>query len=168
VALAVTGCGAAQGGASSQSSTAGTLPRAHPQAVEPQAGAQASVSPGVGAPAAGDTTAHAPPLAQVKRELVELNLCGGASTSAEAQPVVAAAGPGFVADPGTIQDVGQLPVLTARLDALARALHVTIYGISGYRTPAHSEVNHIQLIPSGGPIPVTVIDVTYAPDPMCK
>src|SRR5581483_6155166 len=164
-----------------------------------------------------------PSLAQVKRELVELNLCGGATSAAEAHPVAAASGPGFVADPGTVQNVGQLPVLTARLDALAKALQVTIYGISGYRTPAHSvavggfaddphtkgeaedigvgsllrssaaqiseaqlarfglyrpfdpsdnpsnsEVNHIQLIPSGGPVPVVIADATYAPDPSCK
>jgi hypothetical protein len=152
-----------------------------------------------------------------------LNLCGGATSSAQAQPVVANAGVGFVADPGTTQNVGQLPELTARLNALAQALHVTIYGISGYRTPAHSvavggfaddphtkgeaedigvnsllrssaariseaelaryglyrpfdptddpantEVNHIQLIPSGGPVPVVVAQATFAPDPTCK
>jgi hypothetical protein len=135
---------------------------------------------------------------------------------------VGSGGPGFVADPGTIQTVGQLPELTARLNALASAQHVTIYGISGYRTPAHSvavggyaddphtkgqaedigvgsllrssaaqiseatlarfglyrpfdpsddpsnsEVNHIQVIPSGGPLQVTVADATFAPDPTC-
>jgi hypothetical protein len=74
----------------------------------------------------------------VKRELKILNLCGGATSPAFAQPVVRANGPGFVPDPGTIQNVGELPVLTARLDALAKALGVIIYGISGYRTPAHS------------------------------
>ncbi len=225
-ALAAAGCGGGQGAApssASASSTAGALPRAHPQAIQPLAGAQAALTPGPGTPPAGDTTAHAPPLAQVKRELIELNLCGGATSSAQAQPVVSAAGPGFIADPGTTQNVGQLPVLTSRLDALARALHVTIYGISGYRTPAHSvavggfaddphtkgeaedigvgsllrssaaqiseaelarfglyrpfdptddpgntEVNHIQLIPSGGPLPVVIADATYAPDPSCK
>ena len=51
---------------------------------------------------------------------------------------MAAKGPGFIPDPGTSQTQGQLPVLTARLDALGKALGVTIYGISGYRTPAHS------------------------------
>jgi Peptidase M15 len=227
VAFALAGCGAtgaAGTAASSPSRTAaGGLPHAHPQAIEPSAGAQASLSPGSGTVVTGDTNAHAPPLAQVKRELIELNLCGGATSAAEAQPVAAASGPGFVADPGTVQDVGQLPQLTARLNSLARALHVTIYGISGYRTPAHSvavggfaddphtkgeaedigvnsllrssaaqiseadlaqyglyrpfdptddpgntEVNHIQLIPSGGPVPVVVADATFAPDPTCK
>ncbi len=223
VALALAGCGSAASNASRNSSTAaGAVPRAHPQAVEPLAGSQATVSSGSGSTVTGDTNAHAPPLAQVKRELVELNLCGGATSAAEAQPVTTRSGPGFVADPGTIQDVGQLPELTARLDALAKALHVTIYGISGYRTPAHSvavggfaddphtkgeaedigvnsllrssaaqigegelaqyglyrpfdpsdnpgntEVNHIQLIPSGGPVPVVVAQATYAPDPTC-
>ena len=224
VALVLAGCGAGQAATSSPSSTAtSAVPRAHPQAINPSAGSQAVVSPDSGAPPIGDTTAHAPPLAQVKRELIKLNLCGGATTSAEAQPVVANAGPGFVADPGTVQNVGQLPELTARLNGLAQALHVTIYGISGYRTPAHSvavggfaddphtkgeaedigvnsllrssaarisetqlaqyglyrpfdptdnpantEVNHIQLIPSGGPVPLVVAQATYAPDPACK
>ena len=59
-------------------------------------------------------------------------------SSADAAPVVQASGPGFVADPGTTQSVGELPVLTARLDQLAKGLGVVIYGISGYRTPAHS------------------------------
>jgi hypothetical protein len=199
------------------------LPGAHPQAIEPLAGAQATLSaPSASAPV-GDPTAHARSLAEVKHLLVRLNLCGGTTNSADAQPVVAGAGPGFVADPGTIQDVGALPVLTARLNALAVALHVTIYGISGYRTPAHSvavggyandphtkgqaedigvnsvlrssaaqiteanlaryglyrpfdpsddpnntEVNHIQLIPSGGPLPVTVVDANFRPDPSCS
>jgi hypothetical protein len=228
-ALALAGCGAGRAatpspsGASTTAATTGALPRAHPQAIQPSAGAQAVVSPDSGAPPIGDTNAHAPPLAQVKHELIELNLCGGATSSAEARPVVANAGPGFVADPGTTQDVGQLPELTARLNSLAQALHVTIYGISGYRTPAHSvavggfaddphtkgeaedigvnsllrssaaqiseadltrfglyrpfdptddpgnsEVNHIQLIPSGGPVPVVVAEATFAPDPSCK
>jgi hypothetical protein len=222
--LAIAGCGAGHSaGQGAASSTSGSLPHAHPQAIEPAAGSQASLSPGSGNVVTGDTNAHATPLAQVKKELIELNLCGGAATSADAQPVVAGAGPGFVADPGTVQDVGQLPVLTSRLNALAQALHVTIYGISGYRTPAHSvavggfaddphtkgeaedigvgsllrssaaritepelaryglyrpfdptddpnntEVNHIQLIPSGGPVPVVVAEATYAPDPTCK
>jgi hypothetical protein len=230
VVLALIGCGAGRPAAPSASATGAgtasgtsTLPRAHPHAVNPSAGAQAVVSPDAGAPPIGDTNAHAPPLAQVKRELIKLNLCGGATSSAEAQPVVANTGPGFVADPGTTQDVGQLPELTARLNSLAQALHVTIYGISGYRTPAHSvavggfaddphtkgeaedigvnsllrssaaqiseadlarfglyrpfdpsdnpgnsEVNHIQLIPSGGPVPVVVAEATFAPDPTCK
>ncbi|HKO28699.1 MAG TPA: D-Ala-D-Ala carboxypeptidase family metallohydrolase [Solirubrobacteraceae bacterium] len=228
VALVLAGCGGGRSAAppstsSTSSTAAATLPRAHPQAIQPTAGSQAVVSPDAGAPPIGDTNAHAPPLAQVKRELVQLNLCGGATSRAEARPVVANAGVGFVADPGTTQDVGQLPELTDRLNALAQALHVTIYGISGYRTPAHSvavggfaddphtkgeaedigvnsllrssaariseaqlaqyglyrpfdptddpantEVNHIQLIPSGGPVPVVVAEATFAPDPTCK
>jgi Peptidase M15 len=113
------------------------LPRAHPHVLQPQAGVAA---PSYGTPTTpiGDPTAHAPPLSKVKQELKILNLCGGATSPAFAQPVVHASGPGFVPDPGTIQNVGQLPVLTARLDALAKALGVIIYGISGYRTPAHS------------------------------
>ena len=137
MALALTGCGSAAR-APSSSTTGASVPRAHPQAIEPLAGAQAAVSTGSDPALTGDTNAHAPPLAQVKRELVELNLCGGATSAAQAQPVATASGPGIVADPGTIQDVGQLPVLTARLDALAKALHVVVF------------------------------QATYAPDPTCK
>jgi hypothetical protein len=193
---------------------------AHPQVVQPTAGVAAPA--GAGAPV-GDPTAHARSLAQVKRELKILNFCGGATSDAFAQPVVASGGPGFVADPGTIQNVGQLPLLTSRLDALGRALGVTIYGISGYRTPAHSvavggfaddphtkglaedigvgsllrssaaqiseaelarfglyrpfdpsgdpnntEVNHIQLIPAGGPLSPAQATITWSTDPRCK
>ncbi len=86
----------------------------------------------------GDVHAHAPSLAEVKRELTKLNLCGGVTNRADAQPVVKSAGPGFKADPGTGQTEGQLPELTAQLNALGKALGLTIYGISGYRTPAQS------------------------------
>jgi hypothetical protein len=202
------------------STTTGTL-TAHPQAIEPAAGA---VAPSF-APSApvGNPNAHAPSLAEVKQELKILNLCGGATSSAFAQPLVKSAGPGFVADPGTSQSQGQLPVLTARLDALAKALGVVIYGISGYRTPAHSvavggfandphtrgqaedigvnsllrssaariseaqlgsyglyrpfdpsndpsnsEVNHIQLIPTGGALSLAQATTSLSPDPRCR
>src|SRR5207248_1664514 len=189
------------------------------QAVQPTAGMSGSAqSTGV-----GDPRAHAPPLREVKRQLAILNYCGGAPTAAFAQPVVASRGPGFVADPGTSQTQGQLPVLTARLDALAKALGVTVYGISGYRTPQHSvavggfaddphtrgeaedigvnsllrssaaqiseaqfarfglyrpfdpsgdpnnsEVNHIQLIPHGGPLSPGQATTVFSTDPRCQ
>jgi hypothetical protein len=141
-ALISTACGSssnpaaagAGGSAGASAAAAATVPRAHPQAVQPAAGAHATTVPEI----VGDPGAHAPSLASVKRELKRLNLCGGATSSAEATPLVTSHGAGFIADPGTIQSVGQLPVLTAQLNALAKALGVTIYGISGYRTPAHS------------------------------
>jgi hypothetical protein len=231
VSAVVAACGGAQSGGSAQSggdsavsdgSGVATLPQAHPQAVEPTAGAHAAASAG-GDEIVGDPTAHAPSLAQVKKELKQLNLCGGALSSADASPVIQASGPGFVADPGTIQNVGQLPVLTLRLNQLAQTLRVVIYGISGYRTPAHSvavggfaddphtkgeaedigvnsllrssaaqisearlarfglyrpfdpsdnpgntEVNHVQLIPSSGPLSLAQSTVTFDPDPSCK
>ena len=208
---------------STTGSTTGSVPGSHPQAIEPAAGVQASSSAAGGSDITGDVNAHAPPLSQVKRELVQLNLCGGAVSAAEATPVVKSSAPGFVADPGTIQDVGQLPELTGQLNALAKALGVTIYGISGYRTPAHSvavggyaddphtkgeaedigvnsllrssaapiseaelaqyglyrpfdpsdnpnntEVNHVQLIPNGGPLTLAQSTATFDPDPTCK
>jgi hypothetical protein len=207
----------------SASASAAVVPQSHPQAIQPAAGVQAVPSSEPAAPVVGDPTAHAPSLAQVKRELKQLNLCGGVSNSADAAPIAIGRGPGFVADPGTSQSEGQLPRLTAQLDALGRALGITIYGISGYRTPAHSvavggfaddphtrgeaedvgvnsllrssaaqiseaelaryglyrpfdpsddpgntEVNHIQLIPSGGPLTLAQSTATFDPDPSCK
>jgi hypothetical protein len=208
-----------------ETSTTVAARRAHPQAVEPTAGV-AATGPSSPAPATtpiGDPTAHPPSLAEVKRELKILNLCGGATNSAFAQPLVRSTGPGFTPDPGTTQNVGVLPELTARLDALGKALGLTIYGISGYRTPAHSvavggfaddphtkgqaedigvnsllrssvaqitegqlarfglyrpfdptgdpsnpEVNHIQLIPNGGPLSLAQATSSWSPDPHCR
>ena len=226
VAMVVGGCG----GSGVETHTTGlpqsataALPQPHPQAIEPTAGVQATASPTGGSEIVGDVNAHAPPLAEVKRELKQLNLCGGAIDSADAQPVVTSAGPGFTADPGTSQTAGQLPTLTAQLNALGKALGVTIYGISGYRTPAHSvavggfaddphtkgeaedigvnsllrssaaqiseaelakfglyrpfdpsdsptnpEVNHVQLIPAGGPLSLAQSTVAFDPDPTCR
>jgi len=223
LATAIAGCGSRAGTSDGSPTAVASLPKARPQAVEPAAGAQAAASADPDSPIVGDPTAHAPSLTEVKRELKELNLCGGSTNAADAQPVATSSGPGFVADPGTSQIEGQLPVLTARLNALALWLHVTIYGISGYRTPAHSvavggyaddphtkgeaedigvnsvlrssaaqisetdlarfglyrpfdptdnpdntEVNHIQLIPTGGPLSVAAATADFTPDPMCR
>lgn len=147
----------------------------------------------------------------------------GATNSANAQPLLQASAPGFYPDPGTSQTEGALPRLTAELDALAKSLHVIIYGISGYRSPAHSvavggfandphtqglaedigvnsllrsgaaqiseaqlarfglyrpfdpsddpnnpEVNHLQLIPAGGPLSLTQSTAAFDPDPTCR
>jgi hypothetical protein len=218
-AIAIAGCGAQD----FTNAGSGSLPKAHPQAVEPAAGVQAVAYADPDAPVVGNPSAHARSLVEVKRELKVLNLCGGVTNVAHAQPVAASSGPGFVADPGTSQTEGQLPELTARLNALGLALHVTIYGISGYRTPAHSvavggyeddphtrgeaediglnsllrssaaqiteaqlarfglyrpfdpsgnpdntEVNHIQLIPAGGPLSAAAANADFTPDPICQ
>jgi hypothetical protein len=136
-AIAIVGCGS-QDATSAGSATAAGLPKSRPQAIEPAAGVQAAAAGDPGSPVVGNPNAHARSLAEVKRELKLLNRCGGVTNVADSQPVAASSGPGFVADPGTSQTEGELPALTARLNALALALHVTIYGISGYRTPAHS------------------------------
>ncbi len=222
-AIAIAGCGAQVGTSEAPPAAIASVPRARPHAIEPAAGVQAAASADPASPVVGDPTAHAPSLAEVKRELKQLNLCGGVTNAADAQPVATSSGPGFVADPGTSQTEGELPVLTARLNALALWLHVTIYGISGYRTPAHSvavggyaddphtkgeaedigvnsllrssaaqisetelgrfglyrpfdptdnpdntEVNHIQLIPAGGPLTAAAATADFAPDPMCQ
>jgi len=230
LALSAAGCGA--GGADRQSTRRTTHtdttadsspPQGHPQAINPAAGVQPAPAGAAAPNVVGDVNAHAPSLAQVRRELQHLNLCGGVTNSALAQPVVKSTRAGFFPDPGTSQTQGQLPILTARLDALGRALGVTIYGISGYRTPAHSvavggfaddphtrgeaedigvgsllrssaaqiseaalarfglyrpfdpsddpnnpEVNHIQLIPSSGPLTLARATATFDPDPTCS
>jgi hypothetical protein len=223
--VVIAGCGS-QGRTVTTSvpaAVAAARPRAHPQAIEPTAGLQATASSDPGQAVVGDVNAHAPSLAEVKQELKQLNLCGGAIDSADAEPVVKSVGPGFLADPGTSQTEGQLPELTAQLDALGKALGVTIYGISGYRTPAQSvavggyaddphtkgeaedigvnsllrssaaqiseaelarfglyrpfdpsddptntEVNHIQLIPNGGPLSLAQSTASFDPDPSCR
>jgi hypothetical protein len=45
---------------------------------------------------------------------------------------------GFFPAPGSNYSVGEEPEIAARLDALGRALHLHLIGISGYRSPAHS------------------------------
>jgi hypothetical protein len=233
-AIAIAACGShSQAGTDppAGSATAATTPNSsvaqpHPQAIEPTAGVQATASGGAAGTAGvavGDVNDHAPPLSQIRRELRQLNLCGGVTDGAEAAPVVRGAGPGFTPDPGTSQTEGQLPQLTAQLNALGKALGVTIYGISGYRTPAHSvavggfandphtqgeaedigvnsllrssaaqiseaqlarfglyrpfdpsddpnntEVNHLQLIPAGGPLSLAQSTATWGPDPTCR
>jgi hypothetical protein len=223
VAIAIAGCGAQVGTRSEDPTTVPSLPAPRPHAIEPAAGVQAAASADPPSPIVGDPTAHARSLSEVKRELKQLNLRGDVTNAADAQPVASSSGPGFVADPGTSQTEGQLPILTARLNALAIWLHVTIYGISGYRTPAHSvavggyaedphtkgeaedigvnsllrssaaqiseaelgrfglyrpfdpadnpdntEVNHIQLIPAGGPLTATAATADFTVDPMCQ
>jgi len=213
------GAGGAGNGVASESAA---VPHAHPQAVQPTAGVSAAASAS-GDAVVGDVNAHAPTLDQVKRELKQLNLCGGATSAAEATPLIKSSLPGFIADPGTSQTQGELPVLTAALNSLGKALDVTIYGISGYRSPAHSvavggfandphtqgkaedigvnsllrssaaqiseaelarfglyrpfdpsddpnnsEVNHIQLIPSTGPLTLAQATSAFDPDPSCK
>jgi peptidase M15-like protein len=145
VALVLAACGSSSApptstgtGSTPSPGPVAVIPQAHPQAVEPAAGAHASAAPDGGTQIVGDISAHAPSLAVVKRELKRLNLCGGVTNSADAAPVIAASGAGFIADPGTSQTEGELPTLTAQLNALGKALGLTIYGISGYRTPAHS------------------------------
>jgi peptidoglycan hydrolase CwlO-like protein len=45
---------------------------------------------------------------------------------------------GFFPAPGTNYAMGHEPTLAQRLDRLARALHLHLIGLSGYRTPQHS------------------------------
>jgi peptidoglycan hydrolase CwlO-like protein len=45
---------------------------------------------------------------------------------------------GFFPAPGTNYSVGEEPQIAAHLDALGKALHLHLIGISGYRSPQHS------------------------------
>ena len=65
---AASGASVASGSGGGGAGGAGGAPVAHPQAVEPAAGNQAAVTPAPAAPI-GDPSAHAPSLAEVRREL---------------------------------------------------------------------------------------------------
>jgi hypothetical protein len=77
VALALAGCGAGSAGGTAAPKSAATaaadatVPRGHPQAVEPVAGEQPAASGGAAGNAApvGDVHAHAPPLREIEAEL---------------------------------------------------------------------------------------------------
>jgi peptidoglycan hydrolase CwlO-like protein len=45
---------------------------------------------------------------------------------------------GFFPAPGTNYSVGEEPIIAARLNALGKALHLHLIGLSGYRSPEHS------------------------------
>jgi murein DD-endopeptidase MepM/ murein hydrolase activator NlpD len=66
-ATAVSGCGSGHPNGSAASSTTAPARQAHPQAVEPSVGDSAIAS--AGSAPVGDPSAHAVPLAEVKREL---------------------------------------------------------------------------------------------------
>ena len=100
----LTGCGSAgeqrgQGNANpAPSSVTASTPQPHPQAVEPTAGVAAAsggAGGGSGAAIVGDVNAHAPPLAEVKRELQRLNLCGGVTERGERGARRGGEGPGL-------------------------------------------------------------------------
>jgi peptidoglycan hydrolase CwlO-like protein len=73
-----------------------------------------------------------------------LNGSGGSGVAAPSggfvnTPFVAHGGEwGFFQGAGTNYSVNQEPIIAARLDALGKALHLHLIGISGYRTPQHS------------------------------
>jgi len=219
------GCGGGGRTVTQQNQNHAALQKPHPQVVNPVAGQELSqdASGYVAVTPIGNEPSRPRSLAEVKRELKLLDLCGGFTDPAFAAPIVQASHPGFIADPGTNQSVGQLPLLTSRLDSLGNTLGVTIYGISGYRSPAHSvavggyandphtlgeaedigvnsllrssaaqitptqlahfglyrpfdpmddpsnpEVNHVQLIPAGGPLSLADATAQWSPDPRCR
>jgi hypothetical protein len=69
VALALAGCGTRSAATNGSAGAAtGTVPKAHPQAIEPTAGVSGGAAASPSDPV-GDPNAHAPPLAQIKHEL---------------------------------------------------------------------------------------------------
>ena len=80
--------------------------------------------------------------AQAAREQA-LNGSGGSGVAPPGgcvnTPFVAHGGEwGFFQAAGTNYSVNETPIIAARLDALGKALHLHLIGISGYRTPQHS------------------------------
>ncbi|MDQ6821180.1 MAG: M23 family metallopeptidase, partial [Actinomycetota bacterium] len=76
--MCLAGCGSSSSSSGGGAGSAGTIPQAHPQAVEPLAGAAPQAFSPSPTPL-GDPSAHAVPLAEVKRELAiakELNALG--------------------------------------------------------------------------------------------
>ena len=79
----------------------------------------------------------------------------------------------FFGDPetkGEAEDIGVNSLLRASAAQVSEA-ELARFGL--YRPfdptddPGNTEVNHVQLIPHGGPVPVTVVDDTFDPDPSC-
>lgn len=103
-----------------------------------------TVGPAIAAVAT--TPAAAPGVAPKSQASPGINLAGGdnprgTAVLAASYPTytgTALKGGGFAAAAGTQQTEGNLPTITADLDALGKSLGETIVGISGYRTPAHS------------------------------
>ena len=85
LAIAASGCGTEDRTSPATTTTVAGLPTARPQAIEPAAGVQAAAAADAGSPVVGDPNAHARSLAEVKRELKELNLCGGVTNAADAR-----------------------------------------------------------------------------------
>jgi hypothetical protein len=69
---------------------------------------------------------------------------------------------------GTSQTVKSQTARLGSSSAQASLPQAHPHAIEPSDNPGNTEVNHIQLIPSGGPLPLTVADVTFAPDPTCS
>lgn len=82
----------------------------------------------------------------IEHQLAILQARAAAAQSASfASPVLSGGGSlsqdgewGFFPAPGTNYSVGEEPIIAARLNALGKALHLHLIGLSGYRTPQHS------------------------------
>jgi len=101
--------------------------------------------------AAGDRARKQAELTKVEHRLAVLQARAAAAQQASfglaAPPGAGYTGGGFVPHggpygffpaAGTNYSVGQEPAIAARLDALGKALHLHLIGLSGYRSPQHS------------------------------
>src|SRR5947209_19870981 len=107
-ALVLAGCGTASQAGDTAVRPA-TVPGAHPHVIQPIAGVQSADPAGGSSAPVGDPSAHAPSLAEVKRELKVLNFSGGSNSSAVAQHEVQASVPVITHEYAQIQQVLLLP-----------------------------------------------------------
>lgn len=112
---------------------------AGPAAVQQQQAASAAAS-STGAAAAGSGSASGS-ASSFSQALTSAQAAAATPTGGSSPygPFVPHGGQyGFFPAPGKDYSQGQEPEIAARLDALGKALHLHLVGISGYRTPAHS------------------------------
>lgn len=87
----------------------------------------------------GEAVLNAPQQATVSRRMAMGGYLGGLhEVFRDTAGTKHFASGGFVADPGTNFSMGQEPKLVTALRQLGEFMRTTIYGISGYRSPAHS------------------------------
>ena len=104
---------------------------------------------------------------------LRLDLCKCDATGMEHDQEMVEHVGGFADDPhtkGEAEDIGVNSLLRSSAAQISEA-QLAQYGL--YRpfdpsdNPGNTEVNHIQLIPSGGPLPTATAAADFAPDPMC-
>jgi hypothetical protein len=81
---------------------------------------------------------------------------------------------GYADDPHTKGEAEDIGVNTLLRSSAAQISEAELSRFGLYRpfdptdNPDNTEVNHIQLIPAGGPLTTAVAIADFAPDPMCQ